>query len=52
MSDKPETIDPGVVEHVQAIRDRFGVRGLRAADALILEEIKIAEQAQQGLPAD
>jgi hypothetical protein len=52
MSQKPEEIDPGVVEHVVAIRDRFGVRGLRDANALILEEITLAEQALKGLPAD
>jgi hypothetical protein len=52
MSDSPEAIDPGVVEHVVAIRDRFGVRGLRDADALIREAIKLAEKALQGLPAD
>lgn len=52
MSEKPEEIDPGVVEHVVAIRDRFGVRGLRDAAALILDEIKLAEQALRGLAAD
>jgi hypothetical protein len=52
MSQNPEEIDPGVVEHVVAIRDRFGVRGLRDANALILEEITLAEQALKGLPAD
>jgi hypothetical protein len=52
MSDRPEEIDPGVVEHVVAIRDRFGVRGLRDADALIRDEIKLAEQALQGLSSD
>jgi hypothetical protein len=52
MSDRPEEIDPGVVEHIVAIRDRFGVRGLRDADALIREEIKLAEAALQGLPSD
>jgi hypothetical protein len=52
MSARPEEIDPGVVEHVVAIRDRFGVRGLRDAYALIREEIKLAEQALQGLPSD
>jgi hypothetical protein len=49
MSEKPEEIDPGVVEHVVAIRDRFGVRGLRGAHLLILEEIKLAEEALRGL---
>jgi hypothetical protein len=52
MSERPEEIDPSVVEHVVAIRDRFGVRGLRDADALIREEIKLAEEALQGLPSD
>ena len=52
MSDRPEEIDPGVVEHVVAIRDRFGVRGLRDADTLIREEIKLAERALQDLPSD
>src|SRR4026208_455278 len=52
MSEKPEDIDPGVVEHVIAIRDRFGIRGLRDADALIREEIKLAELAMKGLPVD
>jgi hypothetical protein len=52
MPEKSEDIDPGVVEHVVAIRDRFGVRGLRDADAMIREEIKLAEQALQDLPSD
>jgi len=52
MSEKPEEIDPGVVEHVVAIRDRFGVRGLRHAAALILEEITLAEHALRGLSAE
>jgi hypothetical protein len=52
MSEKPEDIDPGVVEHVVAIRDRFGVSGLRDAESLIREEIKLVEKALQGLPSD
>jgi hypothetical protein len=52
MSEKPEEIDPGVVEHVVAIRDRFGVRGLRAAAAMIMEEIKVAEKALRALQSD
>jgi hypothetical protein len=52
MSEKPEDIDPGVVEHVIAIRDRFGVSGLRDAEALIREEITLAEKALKGLPSD
>jgi hypothetical protein len=52
MSDKSEEIDPGVVEHVVAIRDRFGVRGLRDAAAMIHEEITLAEKALRSLPSD
>ena len=50
MSDKPEEIDPGVVEHVIAIRDRFGVRGLRDADALIRKEIKRLSEMKELTP--
>ena len=52
MSEKAEDVDPSVVEHVVAIRDRFGVRGLRDAEALIQKEITLAEQALQALAAD
>jgi hypothetical protein len=52
MTDRPEEVDPGVVEHVVAIRDRFGLRGLRGADVLIKQEIELAEEALQGLPTD
>jgi hypothetical protein len=52
MSEKSDDVDPGVVEHVVAIRDRFGVRGLRDAEALIQKEIKLAELALQALASD
>jgi hypothetical protein len=52
MSEKSEAVDPSVVEHVVAIRDRFGVRGLRDAEALIQKEIKLAELALQALASD
>ena len=41
--------DPEVAGHVIAIRDRFGVHGLRAAAALIAIEISIAEDALREL---
>jgi hypothetical protein len=39
-----------VVEHVEAIRDRFGLRGLRGAQTLIAREIAVAEEAITELP--
>jgi hypothetical protein len=47
-----DDLDPRVVEHVEAIRDRFGLRGLRGAADLIAEEIRIAEAAMKELPHD
>lgn len=41
--------DPEVSAHVMAIRDRFGVRGLRAAARLIEVEIALAEDALREL---
>jgi hypothetical protein len=35
-----------------AIRDRFGLRGLRGAHRMIEDEIAIAEKALEGLPTD
>lgn len=35
----PEHIDPEIVGMVQTIRDRFGIRGLESAAALIHEEM-------------
>jgi hypothetical protein len=48
----PEDVDPRVAELVVAIRDRFGLRGLRGARWLIEKEIAIAEEAMAGLPAE
>jgi len=36
-------VDPFIAERVVAIRDRFGLRGLRAAHQLIANEIAIFE---------
>jgi hypothetical protein len=47
-----DELDPAVVEHVEAIRDRFGLRGLRGAQVLIAHEVAVAEEAMAELPAD
>lgn len=44
-SDVSEEVDPRVAELVVAIRDRFGLRGLRGARAMIDQEIAVAEAA-------
>lgn len=51
-SGMPEEIDPRVAELVVAIRDRFGLRGLRGARWMIEQEIAIAEQALAELPGE
>jgi hypothetical protein len=48
MTEVPE-VDPGVSEHIVAIRNRFGVDGLREARQLIEIEIKIFEDAYDDL---
>jgi hypothetical protein len=48
----PEDVDPHVAEMVIAIRDRFGVRGLRGARWMIEQEIRLAEDALSELDAD
>ena len=48
----PDEVDPLVAELVMAIRDRFGLRGLRGAAWMIQQEIAIAEQALEELPTD
>lgn len=48
----PDEVDPRVAELVMAIRDRFGLRGMRGAAWLIAQEIAIAEQALEDLPSD
>ena len=48
----PDEIDPRVAELVVAIRDRFGLRGLRGARAMIDQEIAVAEAALAELPTE
>ena len=53
MTQSPEEdVDPRVAEMVVAIRDRFGLRGLRGAQWLIAQEIRLAEDALAELSAD
>lgn len=53
MTETPdEDVDPRVAEAVVAIRDRFGLRGMRGARWLIDQEIRIAEDALSQLPQD
>jgi hypothetical protein len=47
-----DEVDPRVAELVMAIRDRFGLRGLRGASTMIQHEIAVAEKALEGLPSD
>ena len=42
-------VDPEVATHVRAIRDRFGISGLRAAAQLISMEIALARDALREL---
>ncbi len=49
--DAPEDVDPRVAELVMAIRDRFGLRGLRGARWMVEKEIALAEAALAELPA-
>jgi hypothetical protein len=51
-SGTPDEIDPRVAELVMAIRDRFGLRGLRGARWMIDQEIALAEQALAELPTE
>jgi len=46
----PNEVDPTIAEHVVAIRDRFGVEGLRAAASLIETEIAIFQNVYDTLP--
>lgn len=53
MTDAPEEdVDPRVAEMVVAIRDRFGLRGLRGARWLIDQEITLAEEALSELATE
>jgi hypothetical protein len=51
-SGTPDEIDPRVAELVVAIRDRFGLRGLRGARWMIEQEIALAEEALADLPTE
>lgn len=51
-SGTPDEIDPRVAELVVAIRDRFGLRGLRGARGMIDKEIALAETALAELPTE
>ena len=54
-ADEPVDIpdaDPEISAHVIAIRDRFGVKGLRAAAGLIAIEVALAEDALSELDRD
>jgi hypothetical protein len=44
-----EVIDPAVAELVVTIRDRFGLRGMRDAQAMLADEIVLAEKAVAAL---
>ena len=48
----PDEVDPRVAELVVAIRDRFGLRGLRGARWMIDQEIALAEEALAELPTE
>jgi hypothetical protein len=50
MTSLPEEVDPAISEHVVAIRNRFGVDGLREAARLIDIEIALFEDAYDELP--
>jgi hypothetical protein len=50
MTSLPEEVDPAIGEHVVAIRNRFGVDGLREAARLIEIEIAVFEDAYDDLP--
>lgn len=49
MTHEPEDVDPAVAEMVVAIRDRFGLGGLRGAAWMIQSEIALAEESRQEL---
>lgn len=44
-----DDVDPWVAEMVVAVRDRFGIRGLRGARWMIEQEIRLAEEALHAL---
>jgi hypothetical protein len=50
MTVMPDDVDPFIAQHVVAIRDRFGIDGLRDAARLIETEIAIFSDAYDSLP--
>lgn len=49
VTELPAEVDAGIGEHVTAIRNRYGVDGLREAQKLIAVEIAIFEDAYDEL---
>jgi hypothetical protein len=47
-----DVIDPAVAELVVTIRDRFGLRGMRHAQAMLGDEIVHAERAMAALEVE
>jgi hypothetical protein len=47
----PEDVDPLLSEHIVAIRNRFGLSGLREAARLIAMEIAIFDDVYEDLPS-
>ncbi len=52
MTELPHEVDPAVGEHVVAIRNRFGMDGLREARRLIDLEIAIFNDVYDDLDGD
>jgi hypothetical protein len=50
MTVMPDEVDPFIAQHVVAIRDRFGIDGLKDAARLIETEIAIFADAYDSLP--
>jgi hypothetical protein len=48
----PDDVDVAIGEHVAAIRDRFGIDGLRQAEQLIATEIAIFKDSYEQLAAE
>lgn len=46
----PDEVDPALGAHIVAIRDRFGIDGLREAARLIALELAIFEDVYDDLP--
>lgn len=49
MSEVPGDVDPIISEHIVAIRNRFGLDGLRQAADLIAVELAIFSEAPEGI---